>query len=1137
MVNMGTALAYLELDTSRFTSSLFSALANLNVFADEAASVGDKISALGATVTGVGKTLTTSLTLPIVGLGSAAFKLSSDFETAMSKVATIADTNKKSLSDLESEIKNLSNNTGVAVSDLAEATYNAISASVDTASAVDFVADANKLAVGGFTDVTTAVDALTTVINAYGLEASDAAHISDVLISTQNKGKTTVDELAQSIGKVIPTANSFGVSIEELGTAYSYLTANGIATAESTTYMNGMFNELGKSGTKVSEALKGSTGKTFKELMESGSSLSEVMDILNKYAEQNAISFGDLWSSQEAVKAAQTILKTNTEEYNATLKDFQTTIGDTDEAYNTMSDTFQYKFGVAIQNAKNALIEFGQTIGGLLAPIIENVSAIIQNITEKISNLTDKEKEQIVKIAAIAAAIGPVLLAVGGLVTNIGKLVDGFSRLGAIVKTGTGFFAGMSAPVLAVVSAIAALTTALVYLYNTNDEFKENIGKLVERFKEVGGYIWETLKPAFESLRTSFMHLWEDLQPLVEMLGDVLVSALNTVLGLIEKLTPALEPLIGFIGSVVETIGGIIGAITAIFTGDKEAFRAAVEHIGNGVKEIFSNTIESIKELFRGLIDWINIDWGTAIKDGFSNALSTAVDAVSAVKDGFGNVFETAVDSASAVKDNFGNVLNIAAEAASSMKNGHSYKNTITTAIGFGEAIGGAVKRGIDSVLGGVTDYTEKKITSNLDWTTATSEGMTFAMKKQAEKYEKEAEALRKSGKTYSDAVEETGKETATAVTKEKSQIELAMTALERSYKLREMTEEEYQAARLKYLNEHWDAESDEFAKYYGQVMGYYDKLADEENKKAEEAAKERKTNFEKILNDYKSAMEKIKGNIQSYADKLTGAYKDFYTFQMNKNGEITKAFTTDKMIQEQKALDKYINQLEKFEKRGVGKNMISQLAGMSQEEAVNVLEYWNKLSDKQIKNLEGNYKAVQEKSAKIGEMVYQSETETATNDIAKAMSKYLDESNTFRDIGLQMLAGIIDGLTEGMGEGSKFRKTLDDLYNSFKSSPSLQIDGSHYSGLSYVPYDGYIAELHKGERVLTASESRGYSSPTNQSGLSKSDILDAVKQAITQAMPSGDVIMQADGRQIALITRKELNMIGSESGNLNLRV
>ncbi len=1125
MVNMGTALAYLELDTSRFTSSLFSALGNLNVFADKAASVGDKISALGATITGVGKTLTTSLTLPIVGLGSAAFKLSSDFETAMSKVATIADTNKKSLSDLESEIKNLSNNTGVAVSDLAEATYNAISASVDTASAVDFVADANKLAVGGFTDVTTAVDALTTVINAYGLEASDAAHISDVLISTQNKGKTTVDELAQSIGKVIPTANSFGVSIEELGTAYSYLTANGIATAESTTYMNGMFNELGKSGTKVSEALKGSTGKTFKELMESGSSLSEVMNILNEYAEQNAISFGDLWSSQEAVKAAQTILKTDTEEYNATLKDFQTTIGDTDEAYNTMSDTFQYKFGVAIQNAKNALIEFGQTIGGLLAPIIENVSAIIQNITEKISNLTDKEKEQIVKIAAIAAAIGPVLLAVGGLVTNIGKLVDGFSRLSALLKTGTGFFAGMSAPVLAVVSAIAALTAALVYLYNTNNEFKENIGKLVERFKEVGGYIWETLKPAFESLRTSFMHLWEDLQPLVEMLGDVLVSTLNTVLGLIEKLTPALEPLIGFIGGIVETIGGIVGAITAIFTADEEAFLVAVEHIGNGVKEIFKNAIEFAKELFLGLADFIvNFDWSSVVNETLTHIGNALDNAQKYVQLGLDEIF-----SGGSVYG--GDIANVDSTAfIDNYREGTEIiVNTVDTT---SKTIADCYEMG-----GGVIAEAKEKFTTNLDWTTATSEGMTFAMKKQAEKYEKEAEALQKSGKTYSDTVEKIGEKIATAVTTEKSELELAMTALERSYKLREMTEEEYQAARLKYLNEHWDAESDEFAKYYDQVMGYYDKLADEENKKAEEAAKERKTNFEKILNDYKSAMEKIKGNIQSYADKLTGAYKDFYTFQMNKNGEITKAFTTDKMIQEQKALDKYINQLEKFEKRGVGKDMISQLAGMSQEEAVNVLEYWNKLSDKQIKNLEGNYKAVQEKSAKIGEMVYQSETETATNDIAKAMSKYLDESNTFRNIGLQMLAGIIDGLTEGMGEGSKFRKTLDDLYNSFKSSPSLQIDGSHYSGLSYVPYDGYIAELHKGERVLTASESRGYSSPTNQSGLSKSDILDAVKQAITQAMPSGDVIMQADGRQIALITRKELNMIGSESGNLNLRV
>ena len=89
-----------------------------------------------------------------------------------------------------------------------------------------------------------------------------------MLIQTQNLGKTTVAELSSSMGKVIPTANAYHVQFDQLCTGYAKMTANGVATAESTTYMNSMLNELGKSGTTVSDILKEKTGKSFAELME-----------------------------------------------------------------------------------------------------------------------------------------------------------------------------------------------------------------------------------------------------------------------------------------------------------------------------------------------------------------------------------------------------------------------------------------------------------------------------------------------------------------------------------------------------------------------------------------------------------------------------------------------------------------------------------------------------------------------------------------------------------------------------------------------------------------------------------------------------------------------------------------------------
>lgn len=80
------------------------------------------------------------------------------------------------------------------------------------------------------------------------MEMDEATHVQDVLITTQNLGKTTVDELASNMGKLIPTANGVNIAFDQLGAMYATVTANGVATAEATTYLNSMINELGASG-------------------------------------------------------------------------------------------------------------------------------------------------------------------------------------------------------------------------------------------------------------------------------------------------------------------------------------------------------------------------------------------------------------------------------------------------------------------------------------------------------------------------------------------------------------------------------------------------------------------------------------------------------------------------------------------------------------------------------------------------------------------------------------------------------------------------------------------------------------------------------------------------------------------------
>ena len=84
-INAGSAVAYLELDYSKYSTGLMTARQQLSTFTDNTQEAGTRIQALGGAITGVGATLTTGLTVPLVGIGAAAVKVASDFEAGMSK--------------------------------------------------------------------------------------------------------------------------------------------------------------------------------------------------------------------------------------------------------------------------------------------------------------------------------------------------------------------------------------------------------------------------------------------------------------------------------------------------------------------------------------------------------------------------------------------------------------------------------------------------------------------------------------------------------------------------------------------------------------------------------------------------------------------------------------------------------------------------------------------------------------------------------------------------------------------------------------------------------------------------------------------------------------------------------------------
>lgn len=342
-------------------------------------------------------------------------KAAQDYETALAKVSTIADKTVP-LEKMSQEIMALSNSTGVAATAIAEDVYNAISAGQKTGDAVNFVAYSTKLAKAGFAETAQTLDVLTTILNAYGMSADKVGSVSDMLVQIQNKGKVTVGELSSVMGKIIPTANAYNVSLEQLGATYAIMTSKGIAAAETTTYANSMLNELGKSGTIADKTLRKVAGNGFADLMASGMSLGEVLAVLQTEAQKSGKTIADMFGSAEAGKAAVSLLSNGVDGFNASVADMQNSLGMTESAFAIMADTTENKMA----KAKNSITNLGVVLGQNLLPVVGNVADKLAVLVTKVSEFAQANPKLVQTVGKVVA--GLAVLKVAGLGAKLGFL-------------------------------------------------------------------------------------------------------------------------------------------------------------------------------------------------------------------------------------------------------------------------------------------------------------------------------------------------------------------------------------------------------------------------------------------------------------------------------------------------------------------------------------------------------------------------------------------------------------------------------------------------------------------------------------------------------------------------------------------
>lgn len=626
-----------KLDTSGFTQG-----------------VSSMTVAAGTLIADLVKTASSQLT----NLAQSAIRNGSVYETSLAKVGTIADLGKLSIQKLGSQITDMSNTMGIAATDIAEATYQAISAGQDTANAVEFAGQAAKLATAGFTSTTSAVDILTTALNAYGLSADQATHISDVLLTTQNLGKTSVDELSSSMGKVIPLAAAYNDSVENLSSGLAVMTANGIATAEATTYTKSMLNELGDTGSNVGKILQQQTGKSFAQLNAEGKSLGDVLQILYDSVGGDSTAFAGLWSSVEAGTGALSLASGGADKFNGVLAQMVDSAGATDTAYQTMTDTFQHSMESLQTTAENLSIDLFEAMEpGLMeaanlgtdclntltsalneggpAAMLDAASGILENLTagvvQKIPGLASAATQVTTKLVQYLADHQDEIFDAGiqlleqliiGITDNLPQLITAAAEL--IAK----FSAALISHLPDLLNCGAALLTTLVdgilrSIENLGEAALACIAKLTgvwDGSMDEWGHIGENI---VTGLLNGITGMWDTLVSTVKGKVSGMVSTVKNVLGIHSPSKVFTE-----IGENVTQ--GLVNGINTGAPAAQEAIQSIAQTLNNYGPD-FATVGATITEQFRTKL---TEGWAQIQSDIQTDALGAIETLATALKDG-----------------------------------------------------------------------------------------------------------------------------------------------------------------------------------------------------------------------------------------------------------------------------------------------------------------------------------------------------------------------------------------------------------------------------------------------------------------------------------------------------------------------
>ena len=595
------------------------ASANRAATATQAISTGamtatQSLTSLGFRAQTVGRIMSRRFALPIVGamaLGVASF---GRFEREMTKIEGLVGVSSQSVKDFSTEIQRLAGATGRAPQELGEAMFFIASAGLRGADAMGVLEASAKGAAIGLGQTKVVADAATSAVNAYGAENLSGGDAVDILTAAVREGKVEADRLAPAIGKAIPVASAMGVEFHEVAAAISSMTRTGTDARTAAIQLRQIMQSILDPSRQTEKALRGfgiAQGELADQARERG--LLSVLMRLRDLAEENEEAFADVFPNIRALAGALDITGANLTENIGIFERLANATGDTDVAFQKVTDDVQFNLSKAFSDFKVELIALGDSF----APLVKIVTGFVGVLGSAVKLLSGsgfgKALTSIILATTAAAFVfGKAATGAGILAANMEILGIKAAQAGTSMTFAAGAAGGfqkamMLAKGLGILGGIAAL------------------GLLAISFGTFGRKVDESINKAID-----FSEALEDIRQVGERSLPTLVSYINVLNGIssaaAELNTPAVREFFtafsDFIGRGFEenVSQGSSNAVLALFSN----FQG--RQITDALITEFNGIIAAIKRDFpEANLDSVFIDaFGTTDLNVILDAITTS---------------------------------------------------------------------------------------------------------------------------------------------------------------------------------------------------------------------------------------------------------------------------------------------------------------------------------------------------------------------------------------------------------------------------------------------------------------------------------------------------------------------------------